>query len=144
MAGANVEPLSFTVAFDDVDGEGIIFFANYFRIANRALERYLPQVGIPWAAWFADPVVGAPLRHVEGEFSKPLRAGDPFTVKVDLVKLGSSSVQFRFDLFNAECENVAILRTTHVFVDRSQGKKAAIPQPILDVLSRLPQVGASN
>ena len=131
--------LHFTVAFDDTDCEGIVFFGNYFRMAHRALERYLPLIGIPWADWFKNTEFGVPLRHVEADYSAPLSAGDDFLVKITIKEIGNSSVHFNYEFSTPTGVPVSRLVTSHVFVDRKKRAKTEIPAPIRDRLADAPK-----
>jgi YbgC/YbaW family acyl-CoA thioester hydrolase len=128
--------LKFTVPFDEADGEGIVFFGNYFRLAHRALEQWLPQVGIPWKEWFDNAEFGVPLRHVEADYLKPLRPGDEYEVKIAVVDLGESSVHFSYVMLIGSAV-VAKLKTSHVFVSRPDMKKLNVPA---DLVARLKKV----
>lgn len=137
MPSSELKPIKFTVAFDEADGEGIVFFGNYFRLAHRALEAYLPQVGIPWKEWFANKDWGVPLRHVEADYLLPLRPGETFNVVIRLAEMGESSVHFAYEFLNAEGNPAARVKTSHVFVERSNFRKLAIPPSIRDRLSKI-------
>lgn len=129
-----LEPLKFTVPFDEADGEGIVFFGNYFRLAHRALEQFLPLAGIPWNEWFKSPDFGVPLRHVEADYLKPLRPGETFAVKVFVLEMGDSSVRFGYEFLDASGGVTARLKTSHVFVSRPDMKKLSLPQSLRDRL----------
>jgi acyl-CoA thioesterase FadM len=134
--------LRMTVAFDDADGEGIVFFGNYFRLAHRALERWLPEVaGIGWAEWFKNPDVGVPLRHVEADYLKPLRPGDVFEARIAVASIGDSSVHFVYEFkapdgTDTGAATFARLKTSHVFIDRHELKKTTVPASLRARLER--------
>jgi 4-hydroxybenzoyl-CoA thioesterase len=128
--------LRFTVAFDEADSEGIVFFGNYFRLAHRALEQWLPSVGVSWAEWFAAEEYGVPLRHVEADYIGPLRPGDVFEATIQVSEMGESSVVFEYE-FLAAGKIVARLKTTHVFVARPAMKKIPIPAALRARLNNL-------
>jgi YbgC/YbaW family acyl-CoA thioester hydrolase len=123
-------PLKFTVAFDEADGEGIVFFGNYFRLAHRAFEAFLPTIGIAWKDWFEAPEFGVPLRHVEADYLAPLKPGDDYEVWISVTDLGESSVHFEYE-FKKGSTITAKLKTSHVFVSRPDMKKIAIPETIV-------------
>lgn len=129
------KPLKYTVAFDEADGEGIVFFGNYFRLAHRALEQYLPQLEIAWKDWFANDELGVPLRHVEADYLQPLRPGDDFTVEVKVAEIGESSVHFSYEFRAASGQTIARLKTSHVFVDRKSFQKQIIPPKLRELLT---------
>lgn len=127
--------LKFTVPFDEADGEGIVFFGNYFRLAHRAFEQFLPHIGIPWKDWFDHEQWGVPLRHVEADYLKPLRPGDEYEVRISIADLGESSVHFNYEMI-AGGAVTAKLKTSHVFVSRPEMKKIGVPPAILDRLKQ--------
>lgn len=137
MEPALPTPYITPIAFDEADGEGIVFFGNYFRLAHRALEQFLPQTGIAWRDWFQNPEVAIPLRHVEADYAAPLRPGEVLQIVVEVSQLRENSVEFTYRMFsekNTERE-IAIARTVHVFVDRKTFTKIAIPPVIRDCLA---------
>ena len=117
----------FTVAFDESDSEGIVFFGNYFRLAHRALEQWLVARGIPWGDWFKNPDFGVPLRHVEADYMKPLKPGESFDAAIRVDEVGESSVHFSYEFMAPDGTLLARLKTSHVFVDRRAMKKMEIP-----------------
>ena len=127
---------TYRVPFDEGDGEGIVFFGNYFRLAHRALEDYLPEIGIPWAGWFKNPDWGVPLRHVEADYLKPLRPGEEFRVRIHVAELGESSAHFAYEFLDTDGRVSAKLKTSHVFVDRREMKKRLIPEDLRAILER--------
>jgi len=135
MSLPSPKPISMTVSFDDADGEGIVFFGNYFRLAHRALEQHLPLLGIPWKEWFANKDWGVPLRHVEADYLQPLRPGDHFQVVVKIEELGESSVHFAFDFLDHSGKLAASVKTSHVFVGRSTFKKVPMPSAVREILA---------
>lgn len=134
MAGPSPKLLKFTVAFDEADGEGIVFFGNYFRLAHRALEQFIPLLGIPWEEWFKNAEWGVPLRHVEADYLQPLKPGDEFTVQIQVQEIGESSVHFAYEFRGQDGEPTARLKTSHVFVGRKTFKKVTIPASVRERL----------
>ncbi len=123
-------PLKFTIAFDEADGEGIVFFGNYFRLAHRALEQFIPRLGISWKEWFANSEWGVPLRHVEADYLQPMRPGDEVEVQINVQEIGDSSVVFTYEFRDANGQPAARLKTAHVFANRQTFKKQNIPDNI--------------
>lgn len=129
--------LRFTVAFDEADGEGIVFFGNYYRLAHRAFEAWLPRQGFTWDEWFRNPEFGVPLVHTEADYLKPLRPGDAYDVEIQVAKVGESSVEFTYLLSAPEGTALARLKTVHVFASRPEMRKRSIPPAIKDRLLAL-------
>lgn len=131
-----VSALRFKVPFDESDGEGIVFFGNYFRLAHRALEQWLPeQRQIPWEEWFKNPEFGVPLRHVEADYLSPLLPGQEFEIEIQIAEIGSSSVHFNYEFRDLKGKALSQLKTSHVFVSRKDGRKIELPPNIRDRLT---------
>ncbi|MCB0422389.1 MAG: acyl-CoA thioesterase [Bdellovibrionales bacterium] len=110
------------IHFDEGDPAGILFFGNIFAFAHRAIEEMLAESQVGWKKWFATPGYGAPLRHVEAEFINPLLPGQTYSVTVEVIKVGASSVQFE-TLFHQGQTPCAKVKTSHVFVGIGANKK---------------------
>lgn len=115
------------VHFDDGDPAGITFFANYFRMSERAFELGLIKNGIEWKEWFHHPDWGVPLKKVEAEYHNMLTPGQTCRIHMGVKNLGESSLTLQFEFYDAKDVHCATVRTTHVFVDKKQRKKRPIP-----------------
>lgn len=124
------------VHFDDADPGRIVFFANYLKLAHRALEIALPQAGIPWEKWFATRDYGVPLRHIEADYRKPIHPGTFIDVEQKVMKLGNTSVTFESQLKNDQGDVCAVITHTHVFVDMKTKSSINIPEDIRKVLAQ--------
>lgn len=125
------------VHFDDGDPAGIMFFPNYFRLSERAFELGLLKNGIAWSEWFRHPDWGVPLRHVEGEFHRPLRPGQNCKVRQSTARIGNSSLTLKSEILDAEGHLCAVVHTTHVFVSRPDMKKRNIPDHLRKYLEAI-------
>jgi YbgC/YbaW family acyl-CoA thioester hydrolase len=128
-----VNEFKYRVSFDEADGEGIVFFGNYFRLAHRAFEDFMPALGIPWHEWFKNDIWAVPLRHVECDYQRPLIPGQMIVVKINVESIGESSAHFVYEIRDLDSGAVcAKLKTSHVFVTRPKNamKKFRIPDEI--------------
>jgi acyl-CoA thioester hydrolase/1,4-dihydroxy-2-naphthoyl-CoA hydrolase len=124
------------VHFDECDPAGIVFFGNFFRLAHRAIEEYLPTVGIPWNEWFLGKGYAAPLVHAEADYKSPLFQGEKYKASVQLQKMGESSVTFTTTFAAVNGRLCATVTTVHAFIDTKTKTKIAIPSSIRDALTR--------
>lgn len=125
----SVVEIEMFVHFDDGDPAGITFFANYFRLAERAFELSLTG-SVTWNDWFDHPDWGVPLRHVESEYHRPLRPGQACFVRQGIKSLGDSSLVMQSEILDAQKNLCAVVTTTHVFIDKKLMKKKSIPPHI--------------
>jgi YbgC/YbaW family acyl-CoA thioester hydrolase len=135
MKAVKLAPITMTAAFDDSDQEGIVFFGNYFRLAHRAFEQFLPQLGIAWNEWFKHPDWGVPLRHVESDYLAPIHPGETFLVHISVDKIGESSVHFSYTFVGQDGQPRAKLKSSHVFLGRPSWKKINVPETLSQRLS---------
>ena len=124
------------VHFDDADPGGIVFFANYLKLAHRALEEALPKAGIPWDQWFATKDYGVPLRHVEADYKQPIHPGTFIHVEQTVKRVGETSVTFASLLKNETGDLCATVTHTHVFVDMKTKQSIAVPEKIRAILEK--------
>ena len=120
------------LTFDEADLSGIVYFANTFKMAHQCIEQFIVDQGIKWSVWFHHPEWAVPIKQASCDYVKPLRAGQNAMGTVALVQVGHTSINFETQLLqNTLC---ATIQTVHVFMDRKDEKKRAIPDLIRDKL----------
>lgn len=86
------------IAFHETDAAGVVYFANYFRLAEEAETHALASLGsIVTRDGYLYPRV-----HAEADYLAPLRFFDEVSVHARIIRIGSSSVHWKFDIFNGE------------------------------------------
>ena len=86
------------IAFHETDAAGVVYFANYFRLAEEAETHALASLGsVVTRDGYLYPRV-----HAEADYLAPLRFFDEVSVHARIIRIGSSSVHWKFDIFNGE------------------------------------------
>ena len=82
------------MCFQDVDGEGIVYHANYLKYAERARTEWLAQMGIKNRE-IMDMGVALVLHRVEMDFVSPARLDDilDIDVRVTVSKNASTTIE---------------------------------------------------
>jgi 4-hydroxybenzoyl-CoA thioesterase len=124
-----------TISFADADPAGVAFYPRAIALAHGVVENLIMHSGIGWHAWFASPDQAAPLRHAEADFLLPMRAGETFTARAAVEKIGDTSVTFVVAFVNAADETAARIRTVHVTIDKATGKPIRITESIRAALA---------
>jgi YbgC/YbaW family acyl-CoA thioester hydrolase len=122
------------VAFQDVDAAGIVFFVRFFEYCHDALFAFLGSRGISMPEILASGRWGAPLAHVEADYTMPLRFGDRFTVGITNVTIGGSSMRVDYRVTSARDKSVCSAHMVHVFIDRTSMRPCPAPQSVRDAL----------
>ena len=95
------------IAFHETDAAGVVYFANFFRLAEEAETHALASLGsIVTRDGHLYPRV-----HAEADYLAPLRFFDEVAVHCCITRIGSSSVRWKFEIVGPEgiC---AVVQTT--------------------------------
>jgi 4-hydroxybenzoyl-CoA thioesterase len=83
------------VEFNHSDPAGIVFYPRYFEMTNSVVENFFSTVvGFPFARMVAEGR-GVPTARIEIDFRAPSRLGDVLDFRLEVTRLGRSSVTFR-------------------------------------------------
>ncbi len=122
-----------TITFDEADPAGILFFGRFFNLAHRLIESFVRASGISWKNWYDHPEWAVPIRHSNADYQKPLMVGETYMAKLNVQKLGDSSVTFGIYFYDGDTV-CAHITTTHVFITKPDMKKRSIPDEIREKL----------
>lgn len=112
------------VAFGDTDASGWMHFPNVFHYFEQAEHAFLRSKGV---LVFDRALGGWPRVHVTCDYKKPLHCGDRITVQLAIRRLGTASVEWCFEILDADGHTTSQGAVTTVRVG-PQGK----PQPLSD------------
>ena len=110
------------VAFGDTDASGWMHFPNVFRYFEEAEHAFLKSRGI---LVFDRAMGGWPRVNVTCDYKRPLVTGDRIEVRLEIARVGTSSVTWNFEIVNATGATAASGSVTTVRVNH-EGK----PQPL--------------
>jgi acyl-CoA thioester hydrolase len=113
---------SVEVAFADTDASGWMHFPNVFRYVEAAEHAFLKSRGV---LVFDRRQGGWPRVKVSCEYQKPMLSGDRVEIVLGITRIGTSSVEWQFEIRNAAGEVAAIGSMTNVRVD-PQGRPREI------------------
>ncbi len=108
------------VEFGETDMAGIVHFSNYFRYMEAAESAFLRARGLTVSWDVAGVHYGFPRVSAACDFTRPLRFEDSVDITVILEKLGTKSVQYRYE-FRRDGADIAIGRTAAVLCRSIRG-----------------------
>lgn len=82
------------IAFHETDAAGVVYFANFFHLAEEAETHAIASLG---CVVTRDDYL-YPRVHVEADYLAPLRFFDEVAVHCNINKIGSSSIEWKFDI----------------------------------------------
>ncbi len=87
------------VYYDDTDAGGVVYHANYLRMAERARTEALRDLGIPHAELSSQHGLFFVVRRVKLDYVAPARLDDSLSVITVPTAFGSASVELRQSFF---------------------------------------------
>jgi len=116
-----------TAQVHDTDAAGVIYFANFYRMAHTTYEAFMESIGFS-IRYFLDKAPCLPLIvHSEADYKKPIRTGDKLDIQLKIEKIGNSSYALAYQVKDHADELVAQIKTVHVTVDRTSGRTTPLP-----------------
>lgn len=86
------------IAFHETDAAGVVYFANYFHLAEEAETHAMASLRcVVTRDGYLYPRV-----HAEADYHAPLRFFDEVAVHCSIIRIGSSSIRWKFDIFHNE------------------------------------------
>ncbi|MDP3276963.1 MAG: hotdog domain-containing protein [Deltaproteobacteria bacterium] len=127
-----------TVSWGDCDLAGIAYFPRLLDFCHRAIESLFGALSGGYAGLTVTRRIGVPTVKILGDFTAPLRYGDVVCVRVEVVRIGTSSVLFEHTLVREE-DQVVCARFEHTVVvcelnDRKPSP-CAIPPDVASLLN---------
>lgn len=83
------------VYWEDTDGAGIVYYANYFRFAERARTEWLRALGIEQRRMQAELGVVFAVKRCTCEYVQPARLDDALAVETRVTGSGGASIDMR-------------------------------------------------
>jgi YbgC/YbaW family acyl-CoA thioester hydrolase len=126
----------FRVPMHHVDHAGVLFYANLFIHAHDAWEHFMRSQDADLAQLIADGQWRIPIVHAEADYTLPMRHGSEINIRLQIERLGRSSIGVVFIFIDQDGEQLAVARTTHVFVDAVANHSSEIPTELRTSLQR--------
>ena len=130
-SGARTFETKLDVQWADIDVAGIMYFAAYWRFAEKAEMEMFGELGFPYDRVFDEYGIWMPRVRVEAEYHAPALMNDTLRMRTHLEKVGASSLRWRTVVFNERTgEAGAELVVTIACMDRNTRRSAPLPSPI--------------
>ena len=119
---------TYRVAFSDTDPGGIVFFANFFKIAHIAYEQFFENFNLD-KNYFLDDEFVIPIVNSNADFHSPVKFGDILTCEVFVESIGNTSFALKYFL-KIDDQIKAEVKTKHVIANKNSFTKSAIPNEL--------------
>ena len=115
------------VRFSDIDPAGVVYFPRFLHYCHTAMEDFFAdELGMSYARLFAEQRCGFPAVHLDVDFRRPLRYGDTVEIEVEIVKVGRTSVTWRYTMRAGE-EIAAEVEIVTACIDLDRFRARVVP-----------------
>lgn len=122
--------LNTKVRFHDTDAAGVVFFANYFRLAHDAYEAFMSSIGFEFGEIIAAGRYHILIVRAEADYRRALKAAEHVRVHVNVDTIGRSSFALAYEIVDSEDQVTATVRTVHVTMDPGTASKIDLPEKL--------------
>ena len=129
------------VYWEDTDGGGVVYYANYLKFLERARTEWLRSCGFSQQALAQDPGIVFPVVNVAIRYQRPARLDDELLVSCEPKPQGMTSIHFvqrisrRARAADAPPETLAQAEVRVACVDASTFRPTRLPPLILNALA---------
>jgi acyl-CoA thioester hydrolase len=125
------------VGFDETDAQGIVYYGRYMPYFDRARVEYLRDLGVLMREP-ADPEFVMRAQHVE--YHAPARFDDELEVYVRVRRIGTTSVLWEFEAYNAATDERLVVATqTAVSVDLAERRPVPVERRVREAIAAFEQ-----
>ena len=126
------------VYWEDTDGGGIVYYANYLRFLERARTEWLRSLGYSQQALAREPGIVFAVASLSVEYRRPARLDDELTITCEARADRAATIRFEQKIFRGRGpgEEPAILTAgvRVACVDARTLKPKRLPEALMNVL----------
>jgi acyl-CoA thioester hydrolase len=82
------------VYWEDTDGGGVVYYANYLKFLERARTEWLRSLGFSQSDLVKDPGVIFVVTNINLDYRRPARLDDSLLITCELIPQGAASMAF--------------------------------------------------
>lgn len=124
------------IRFHHCDPAGIVFYPQYFVLFHELLEDWFDNgLGVHYATFVSKQRRGLPTAHIECDFRIPSKIGDVVQMRLEVVRLGKSSITLDVSL-HAGDEVRLEAKQVLVLISLEDGRVLPIPEDLRTRMSR--------
>ena len=126
--GETMHVFDLRVYYEDTDAEGIVYYANYLKFAERGRTEMLRAAGIEHSVFWRRHGVGFAVRKVTADYLAPARLDDALAVHTRITSIRGASLLVE-QIIRRGAEDLVRLLVRIACVNRD-GRVARLPTPL--------------
>ncbi len=129
----NFNETKIRVRYGETDQMGVVYHANYAQYFEVGRTEWLRQFGITYKSMEAQGIM-LPVISLNINYKNSARYDDVLKVKTKLKKMPTASIEFDYQLFDADENLLATGNTILAFIDMKRNRPTRCPKYLLDKL----------
>jgi len=124
------------VYWEDTDGQGVVYYANYLKFMERCRTEWLRSIGVDQVRMRGDEGLIFVIVSLEADYKRPARLDDELTVTCEIEEHGRTSFTFRQEIFRGGDRGELLVsgRTRAACLDADTMKPKAFPPALVKEL----------
>jgi len=132
----NSDKIQFRVRYSETDQMGFVYYGNYAQYFEMGRTEWLRKLGITYKKMEENGIM-LPVMNLNIKYLKPAKYDDLLTLKTTLIKIPSAKIEFSYEVFNEENEQLTTANTTLVFVNMETNKPTRAPEYVLEKIRKI-------
>ena len=124
------------IYWEDTDAEGIVYFANYLKFAERARTEMLRYLGCCQSNELTQSRAGFVVQHCDIDYLAPAYLDDELQVSCSAVSIGGASVTLHQEIKRGN-ELLTLVNVKAVYLDLDTKKPTRIPKEMAQRLESI-------
>jgi acyl-CoA thioester hydrolase len=131
---------SVRVYWEDTDGGGVVYYANYLKFLERARTEWLRSCGFSQQALAEDPGIIFPVVNVTIQYRRPARLDDELLISCEARSQGATAIRFaqrisrRVPDSSKDAQTLAEAHVQVVCVDAGTFRPKRLPSFLMNAL----------
>ncbi len=128
-------PYFYTICYGDTDAGGVVYFATYLRLCERAWTAYLDAQGWNLAAKAKEGVV-LTVKRVEADYLSPARYGTTVAITTRIEEASRASFWFHHEIRESASGTLFARIRAQMVAVRPTGKILRLPDALREIIER--------
>lgn len=124
------------IYWEDTDAQGIVYFANYLKFAERTRTEMLRYLGCCQSESLNETKAGFVVKHCDIDYLAPAYLDDELMVSCSAVNIGGASVTLHQEIKRGS-EVLTLVNVKAVYLDLENKKPIRIPKEIAQRLESI-------
>jgi acyl-CoA thioester hydrolase len=126
------------VYWEDTDGGGIVYYANYLRFLERARTEWLRSLGYSQQELAREPGIVFTVVSIAVEYRRPARLDDELTITCEPRADGAATLRFAQRILRRADETLLTAEVRVACVDARTLRPRRLPETLADMLRPTP------